>query len=191
MTASPSPFLSIVITARHDNYGGDFRDRIAAPLRFNYEKLTERGVPYEVVLVEWNPIEGRPLLCEMLVKELPEIAGGVLRTIVVAPQYQSALTQNPRVPYLEDMAKNVGIRRAAGPSYSSPTRTSCWVGRSWMRSLVASYSRRRCTAHRDTTSSSASIRAVCDGRRSKTWQTRFADRTSSRRSWRAPPGTSC
>jgi hypothetical protein len=115
MIASPSPYLSIVITARHDNYGGDFRDRIAAPLRFNYEKLTERGVPYEVVLVEWDPIEGRPLLCEMLVKELPEIAGSVLRTIVVASQYQTALTQNPRVPYLEYIAKNVGIRRAAGP----------------------------------------------------------------------------
>ena len=39
----------------------------------------------------------------------------VLRTVVVASQYQSAMTQNPRVPYLEYVAKNVGIRRAAAP----------------------------------------------------------------------------
>jgi hypothetical protein len=36
MTASASLFVSIVITARHDNYGGDFRDRIATPLRLYY-----------------------------------------------------------------------------------------------------------------------------------------------------------
>ena len=115
MTDQPSPFLTIIITARHDNYGGDFRERIATPLHFNYEKLSERGIPYEVILVEWNPIEGRPLLCEMLEKELPDVASTVLRTIVVASQYQTAMTQNPRVPYLEYVAKNVGIRRASAP----------------------------------------------------------------------------
>jgi hypothetical protein len=115
MTASPPLFLSVVITARHDNYGGDFRERIVTPLRFNYEKLSERGVAHEVILVEWDPIEGRPLLCDMLMKELPEVTNRVLRTVVVASEYQAALTQNPRVPYLEYVAKNVGIRRARGP----------------------------------------------------------------------------
>ena len=114
MTASPPLFLSVVITARHDNYGGDFRERIVTPLRFNYEKLSERGVPYEVILVEWDPIEDRPLLCDMLIKELPEVTSRVLRTIVVASEYQAAMTQNPRIPYLEYLAKNVGIRRARG-----------------------------------------------------------------------------
>jgi hypothetical protein len=112
---SAAPFLSIVITARHDNYGGDFRERIAMPLRFNHDKLSERGIAHEVVLVEWNPVEGRPLLCEMLAQELPDITRSVLHTIVVASQYQVAMTQNPRVPYLEYVAKNVGIRRAAAP----------------------------------------------------------------------------
>lgn len=110
-----SPFLTIVITARHDNYGGDFRERIAVPLRFNYEWLSERGVPYEVILVEWDPIPGRPLLCEMLAKELPDVALQVLKPIIVAPEYQAAMTQNPRAGYLEYVAKNVGIRRATAP----------------------------------------------------------------------------
>jgi len=115
MTASASPFVSVVITARHDNYGGDFRERIATPLLFNYERLSEQGVPYELILVEWDPIPGRPLLCEMLAKERPDVTERILRPIVVAPQYQLAMTQNPRVPYLEYVAKNVGIRRAAAP----------------------------------------------------------------------------
>jgi hypothetical protein len=110
-----TPSLSIVITARHDNYGGSFRERVAAPLRFNYERLSERGVAYEVILVEWAPVPDRPLLSDVLAAELPDIAGHVLRPIVVAPEYQAALTQNPRVPYLEYVAKNVGIRRAAAP----------------------------------------------------------------------------
>ena len=86
MTGLASPFLSAVVTARHDNYGGNFRERIAAPLRFNYEQLSERGVPYELILVEWDPVPGRPLLCEMLASEMPEIAGSVLRPVVVAPK---------------------------------------------------------------------------------------------------------
>jgi hypothetical protein len=115
MTQPAPPFLSVVITARHDNYGGDFRERIATPLRFNHDKLSERGVPYEVVLVEWDPVEGRPLLCEMLAAEMPDVTTGLLRTVVVASQYQAAMTQNPRVPYLEYVAKNVGLRRARAP----------------------------------------------------------------------------
>jgi hypothetical protein len=123
-----APFLTIVITARHDNYGGDFRDRIAAPLRFNYERLSERNVSYEVVLVEWDPVPGRPLLCEMLAKELPDVAGCGLRPIVVAPAYQAAMTQNPRTGYLEYIAKNVGVRRAAG-SFVLVTNADILLGR--------------------------------------------------------------
>ena len=113
MSAAP-PSLTIVITARHDQYGGDFRERYAAPIRFNYDRLTERKIAYELLLVEWDPVPGRPLLCDMLRAELPDLAA-VIKPIVVAPEYQRALTQNPRVPYLEYVAKNVGIRRAAAP----------------------------------------------------------------------------
>lgn len=135
MTSSASLLLSVVITARHDNYGGDFRERIAAPLRFNYERLSERGVPYELVLVEWDPIPERPLLSEMLVRELPDITERVLRPIVVAPEYQSAMTQNPRVPYLEYVAKNVGIRRARAP-FILVTNADILLGRGPVEALA-------------------------------------------------------
>lgn len=109
-----APALSIVVTARHDNYGGPYPDRIIRPLEFNCSRLRDAGVRYEYVLVEWDPVPGRPLLSELIPQHLPEFAGRI-RRIVVAPEYQAALTQNPRAGYLEYIAKNVGIRRASAP----------------------------------------------------------------------------
>ena len=110
-----SPTVSIVVTARHDNYGGDVGERILAPIEFNAARLSEHGVAYEVILVEWDPIPGRPLLAEVLTERLPAVTNRTIRRIVVAPQYQQALTQNPRAGYMEYLAKNVGIRRATAP----------------------------------------------------------------------------
>jgi len=112
MAASP-PFLSIVVTGRHDNYGGDFNERFFTALRFNHERLAEREVSFEVILVEWNPVPDRPTLSEVVARECPSL-GGLLRRVVVAPEYHLAFTQNPRIAYLEYPAKNVGIRRATG-----------------------------------------------------------------------------
>ena len=110
MTASAR--LAIVVTARHDNYGGPYRERIFKPLEFNCARLAERGVAFQVLLVEWDPIPGRPTLSELVARELPHLATTVVRRIIAAPGYQAALTQNPHAGYLEYIAKNVGIRRA-------------------------------------------------------------------------------
>ena len=136
MSASPAPFLTIVITARHDNYGGDFRERIAAPMQFNYEQLTERGVPYELILVEWDPVPDRPLLTDMLREALPDAAGRVFRPIVAAPEYQAAMTQNPRAGYLEYVAKNAGIRRASAP-FILVTNADILLGREIVEAIAA------------------------------------------------------
>ena len=110
-----APSVSIVVTARHDNYGGDVTERIIAPLQFNVARLSEHRVAYEIVLVEWDPVPGRPYLSEVLAAQLPQLTKDAIRRIVVAPEYQTALTQSPRPFYLEYLAKNVGIRRAAAP----------------------------------------------------------------------------
>jgi hypothetical protein len=123
-----SPALSIVVTGRNDNYGGDFNERFFSALRFNYERLTERGVACEVVLVEWNPIPDRPTLSELLVREFPDLAANAFRPFVVAPEYHAAFTQNPQLGYLEYVAKNVGIRRAASP-FVLVTNTDVFIGR--------------------------------------------------------------
>ena len=109
------PSVSIVVTARHDHYGGDASERIVKPLLFNAARLSERGIEYEVILVEWDPIPGRQYLSEVLSAQLPSDVTRNLRRIIVAPEYQPALTQSPRPFYFEYLAKNVGIRRAAAP----------------------------------------------------------------------------
>lgn len=108
------PAVSIVVTARHDNYGGPFADRIMRPIAFNCSNLGAAGIDYEYVLVEWDPVPGRARLSDLVPQHLPDVAARI-RRIVVAPEYQRALTQNPKAGYLEYVAKNVGIRRAAAP----------------------------------------------------------------------------
>jgi hypothetical protein len=122
------PALSIVITGRHDNYGGDFNDRLFNALNFNLARLREHGVACEVVLVEWNPVPGRPFLCELVGQRVQVADGESLTRIVVAPEYHRAMTQNPRLEYLEYVAKNIGIRRAAAP-WILVTNTDVLLGR--------------------------------------------------------------
>ena len=110
-----APSVSIVVTARHDNYGGEVTERIVQPLQFNAARLSEHGIAYEIILVEWDPVPGRPYLSEVLATHLPQLTHGAMRRIIVAPEYQVALTQSPRPFYSEYLAKNVGIRRAAAP----------------------------------------------------------------------------
>ena len=130
-----TPAISIVVTARHDNYGGPYTERIITPLRFNCTRLEEASVDYEVVLVEWDPIPGRPLLSELIPAHLPQFTSAI-RRIVVAREYQAALTQNPKAGYFEYIAKNVGIRRAAAP-FVLVTNVDVLLGREIVRALAS------------------------------------------------------
>ena len=109
---SDPPFLSIVVTGRNDDYGGQFARRFFRVLTFNLEQLADRDLAVEVRLVEWNPVPGRPLLAERLLTTLPLRLRDSVTSYVVDGRYQDALSLNPRLRYLEYMAKNVGIRRA-------------------------------------------------------------------------------
>ena len=106
------PLLSLVVTGRNDDYGGQFARRFCRTLAFNLEQLADRHVSTEVRLVEWNPVAGRPLLAEQLVAALPPRFRDDVISYVVDGRYQDALSLNPRLEYLEYVAKNVGIRRA-------------------------------------------------------------------------------
>jgi hypothetical protein len=130
-----SPFLSIVMTGRHDNYGGDFNQRFFGALAFNQARLAERDVAFEVILVEWNPVPGRPYLSEVLARDCPQLAT-LVRRFIVPPQYHVALTQNPRLEFLEYVAKNVGIRRAAAP-FVLVTNTDVLLGRDVVETIAS------------------------------------------------------
>ncbi len=131
-----TPYLSIVVTGRHDNYGGDFNARFFRALRFNHAQLLARDVPHEIVLSEWNPVPGRPWLADLVAAELPDIPPAILRRYVVDPRYHAAFTQNPRLDYLEYVAKNVGIRRATG-QFVLATNTDVFLGRAPLDAIGA------------------------------------------------------
>lgn len=135
MTPPPAS-LSIVITGRNDNYGGDFTERFLRTLRFNLERLAERRVPHEVVLVEWAPPADRPRLIDLVRDAIPALAPAV-RAYLVDARYQEACSLNPRLAYLEYMAKNVGIRRARH-EFVLATNTDIYLGRGVVDALTQS-----------------------------------------------------
>jgi hypothetical protein len=127
MTAEP-PYLSIVVTGRNDDFGGDFNGRFFRALRFNHAELTRAGIDHEFVFVEWRPIDRAPYLATLLEAEFPELGPSSLRCYVVDPTYHHALSLNPRLQFQEFIAKNVGIRRARG-RFVLTTNTDIYLSR--------------------------------------------------------------
>jgi hypothetical protein len=136
MTDTDAPYLSIVVTGRNDDFGGDFNGRFFRAMRFNHEHLTQAGVPHEFVFVEWRPIPSRPFLASVLAAEFPELLPAQLRSYVVDPAYHEALSLNPRLQFQEFVAKNVGIRRAQGDLVLT-TNTDIYLGRGVIDRLAA------------------------------------------------------
>jgi hypothetical protein len=125
--ASADPYLSIVVTGRNDDFGGDFNGRFFRALRFNRDHLIRAGIAHEFVFVEWRPIQNRPYLSTLLAAEFPEL-GNALRCYVVDAAYHDAVSLNARLQFQEFIAKNVGIRRARG-HYVLTTNTDIYLSR--------------------------------------------------------------
>jgi hypothetical protein len=135
MNAAP-PFLSIVVTGRNDDFGGDFNGRFFRSLRFNHDRLTEAGISHEFILVEWRPIQNAPYLSTLLTAAFPDLDAAQLRCFIVAPAYHDALSLNPRLQFQEFIAKNVGIRRARG-SFLLTTNTDIFLSRGVIARLAS------------------------------------------------------
>lgn len=122
------PYLSIIVTGRNDDFGGDFNGRFFRALRFNHEQLAAAGVPHELVLVEWRPLLDRRYLAELLGAEFRDLPPSVLRSYVVDPVFHDAISLNPRLQFQEFIAKNVGVRRARG-QFVLTTNTDIYLSR--------------------------------------------------------------
>jgi hypothetical protein len=127
MNRSIAPYLSIVLTGRNDDFGGDFNQRMCGAVAYNHGLLEDAGIDYELVFVEWRPVSGRMLLGDLMRDRLPQIAPR-LTTYEVDARYHDAFSQNPRLQFHEFIAKNAGIRRAAG-SYVLSTNTDIHLSR--------------------------------------------------------------
>jgi len=80
------------------------------------------------VFIEWAPPSGNPLLFEQTFHALPTLDRRICSWYIVDPEYHTALSLNPRLEYLEFLAKNVGVRRARG-EYILTSNCDVYLGR--------------------------------------------------------------
>ena len=106
-------YISFVVAARNDNYGGDFFHRFQVFLNA-FIKLREKyNLNAEVIIVDWNHVEGSNKISESLV--LPEgVLPDNIRIITVPSDIHLQIPNSDRMPMFEYIAKNVGIQRAKG-----------------------------------------------------------------------------
>lgn len=107
------PKLSIVVTARNDNHGGELIKRMQLFLDGIYFQSEKYQLLTEIIIVEWNPPKDKALLVDVL--NFPKQHKFCLVRIINVPnkihqQYQ----YSKRLPLFQMLAKNVGIRRAHG-----------------------------------------------------------------------------
>lgn len=107
------PYLSVVATARNDDHGGNPLGRLQTFLNHLIAQAVRHDVSVELVLVDWNPPAEKPKLAEAL--RVPnELGSCTLRFLEVSPELHARYNHADRLPLFQMIAKNAGIRRAAG-----------------------------------------------------------------------------
>lgn len=109
------PRISVVVTSRNDDHGGDPLARLVAHLRFLGRATTLARIPTEEVIVEWNPPRDRPRLAEVLPINDIEHEFLSVRIVTVEPEEHSRLPNSDRLPLFQMLAKNVGLSTARAP----------------------------------------------------------------------------
>lgn len=108
------PYISFVVTSRNDNHGGDMTRRMSLFMNGLIHQTKKYKVAVELVFVEWNPPEDRPLLHEVLPRPSAEHPYFQVRYVVVPPAIHQSYRFADVLPLYQMIAKNVGIRRAKG-----------------------------------------------------------------------------
>jgi hypothetical protein len=107
------PYLSVVVTARNDDHGANLLQRMQAFVNGLLAQCRRHELPAELIIVEWNPLEDRPRLVEVLhwpaEREFCDV-----RIIEVPNELHRRFRHWQALPLYQMIAKNVGIRRALG-----------------------------------------------------------------------------
>ncbi|MEK6925719.1 MAG: hypothetical protein AABW50_00410 [Nanoarchaeota archaeon] len=107
------PYISFVVTGRNDDYGHRFLYRIQ---RFtdNLIYLCEKyRLPSELIFVEWNPPKDKEKLYKALkIKNNRKFLK--VRFIEVSKEIHDKFKTSEKMPLLEFLGKNSGMRRAQG-----------------------------------------------------------------------------
>jgi hypothetical protein len=104
--------ISIVFTARNDNYGGDLLDRINALIKVLVFLTNKYKSKFELIIVEYNPPADKKKLFEVL--QICKNSNLKIRFIEFDSKYHSNFKNSERIKLFEYTAKNIGIKRATG-----------------------------------------------------------------------------
>jgi len=105
--------LSVVAGSRNDDHGGKLLYRMQHFVTGFVDQCKKHQLRAELILVDWNPPEGKPLLSKVL--KFPKDKGPcTLRLITVPKEIHETLDHAKELPMFQMIAKNVGIRRARG-----------------------------------------------------------------------------
>ncbi len=106
------PLLSIVVTSRNDNHGGDAMKRMNVFLKGLIAQTKLHQFTCELIFVDWNPPADKPLLFEVLPK--PSHSDYLkIKYVIVPPEIHQQLRNSHSIPLFQMIAKNVGIRRSS------------------------------------------------------------------------------
>jgi len=105
------PYFGIVATSRNDNHGGDLNKRMQIFINGIIQQAEKYKVETELIMVEWNPPEGKDKLKDIL--KFPEKSPYCkVRIIEVPPEIHNRLIYADGLPLYQMIAKNVGIVRS-------------------------------------------------------------------------------
>ncbi len=108
-----APYLSVVVTSRHDNHGEGLLARFQTFVDVLLDQCERHQLPAELIIVEWNPPLDRPRLAEVLRWPTRHEVCPV-RFLEVPPALHRQFPNHSGLPLFQMLAKNVGIRRARG-----------------------------------------------------------------------------
>jgi hypothetical protein len=110
---SIEPELSIVVTSRNDDHGGNLKKRMRLCFNGIFALSARHKLKCELIIVEWNPPAGKPKLAEILPWP-DEHSYCTVRIIEVPSELHGRYKHAAGLPLYQMIAKNVGIRRARG-----------------------------------------------------------------------------
>jgi len=107
------PYLSVVAASRNDDHGGDPLARTQIFINTFARQCEQHKLTAELILVDWNPVPGRPGLAGVL--KLPAEASYCQARIITVPAVlHDRFKYADRISFYQMIAKNVAIRRARG-----------------------------------------------------------------------------
>lgn len=111
--SGPTPYVSFVTWGRNDGYIQDYVARTSKAISCLVRQLEAARLDSEIIVSEWNPPSGRPLLVDSL--DLPRASSHVaIRGIVSDPVHHTHFKGADEHGMHSGEAWNVGIRRARG-----------------------------------------------------------------------------